>query len=394
MMGGFKIGRIFGITVRIDWSWIFIFLLVTWSLASSFGTVHQNWSVALRWGTAAGASIIFFVSVLAHEFAHSLYARSKGVPVSSITLMLFGGVSNIEKEPESAGNEFWMAILGPLTSLAIGVVLVVIVRVTAGPTQGGSVANPIQAISHYNPLETLLAWLGSINIILAAFNMVPGFPLDGGRVLRSILWALTGNFRRATRYASWVGQGIAWVMIGTGIAMVFGVQIPFFGSGLIGGLWLAFIGWFLHTAATQSYQQVVVHDILENVPVQQMMRRNPPTVAADSSVSTLVHEHVMGTDERGFPVLDGEKLVGMVTLQDIREVPREQWEQVMVRQIMTPVDQLETVAPNSDAADAMRMLQRRDVRQLPVLDGTRLVGMLRRQDLMRWLQMHSDSVRG
>jgi Zn-dependent protease/CBS domain-containing protein len=393
MGGGFKIGRILGINVRIDYSWILIFLLVTWSLASSFGTVHTNWSASLRWVTAAGASIVFFASVLAHEFAHSLYARSKGVPVRSITLMLFGGVSNIEKEPESPQNEFWMAILGPLTSLVIGVVLVVIVRVAAGPTQG-SLTNPIQAISNYSPLETLGAWLGSINIILAAFNMVPGFPLDGGRVLRSILWALSGNFRRATRWASWVGQGIAWLMIGTGIAMVFGVQIPFFGTGLIGGIWLAFIGWFLNTAATQSYQQVVVHDILADVPVQQMMRRNPPTVPADASVSTLVHDHVMGTDERGFPVLEGEKLVGMVTLQDIREVPREQWEQVMVRQIMTPVDQLETVTPNSDAADAMQTLMRRDVRQLPVLDGAHLVGMLRREDLVRWLQMHADSARG
>jgi CBS domain-containing protein len=282
-----------------------------------------------------------------------------------------------------------MAVLGPLTSLVIGVILLVLVRLLVGPLESG-IQDPANAISGLGPLATLLAWLGSINIILAAFNMVPGFPLDGGRVLRSILWALTDNCRQATRWASWVGQGIAWLMIGTGIAMVFGVQVPFFGSGLISGLWLAFIGWFLNTASSQSYQQVVVRDILEDVPVARMMRRNPPTVTADTSISRLVDEHVMGTDERGFPVLEGSSLVGLVTLQDLREVPRDRWQGTNVREIMTPVEELETVNPDSDAADAMQTLTRRDVRQLPVLDGQELVGMLRRQDLVRWLQLNSD----
>jgi Zn-dependent protease/CBS domain-containing protein len=304
-------------------------------------------------------------------------------------LHLFGGVANIEKEPSSPQNEFWMAVLGPLTSLVIGVILLVLVRLLVGPLESG-MQDPANAISGLSPLATLLAWLGSINIILAAFNMVPGFPLDGGRVLRSMLWALTDNCRQATRWASWVGQGIAWLMIGTGIAMVFGVQVPFFGSGLISGLWLAFIGWFLNTASSQSYQQVVVRDILEDVPVVRMMRRNPPTVTADTSISRLVDEHVMGTDERGFPVLEGSSLVGLVTLQDLREVPRDRWQGTNVHEIMTPVEELETVNPDSDAADAMQTLTRRDVRQLPVLDGHELVGMLRRQDLVRWLQLNSD----
>ena len=393
MHSGVKIGRLFGITVRVDWSWLFIFLLVTWSLSSSFGQIHADWSGVLRWGTAAAAALLFFGSVLAHEFAHSLYARSKGVPVRSITLFLFGGVSNLEKEPSSPQHEFWMAILGPLTSLVIGIGLLVIVSLIVGPVPGG-MQDPAQAISALGPIATLLAWLGSINIVLAVFNMVPGFPLDGGRVLRSILWALTDNFRKATRWASWMGQGIAWLMIATGLAMVFGVQIPFFGSGLISGLWLAFIGWFLNSASSQSYQQVVVRDILEDVPVARMMRKSPPTVAADASVNSLVYDHVMGTDERGFPVVDGDRLVGMVTLQDLREISRDRWEQTTVREIMTSVDDLTTLDPDGDAADALQALTRRDVRQLPVLDGAQLVGMLRRQDIVRWLQLHSDAALG
>jgi Zn-dependent protease/CBS domain-containing protein len=389
MRRGFKIGRLFGISIRLDWSWLLIFLLVTWSLASSFGDIHQGWNPVLRWSTAGLAALLFFGSVLAHEFAHSLYARSQGVPVRSITLHLFGGVSNIEKEPSSPQNEFWMAILGPLTSLVIGAILLVVVSLVAGPLEG-NVQDPANAITTLGPATTLLAWLGSINIVLAVFNMVPGFPLDGGRVLRSILWALTDNFRQATRWASWVGQGIAWLMIGTGIAMVFGVTVPFFGTGLTSGLWLAFIGWFLNTASSQSYQQVVVRDILQDVPVAKMMRKNPPTVTADTSISRLVDEHVMGTDERGFPVLDEDQLVGLVTIQDVRDVTRDRWEQTTVREIMTPAEQVETVSPESDAADAMQTLTRRDVRQLPVLDGTRLVGVLRRQDLVRWLQLQSD----
>ena len=393
MHSGVKIGRLFGITVRVDWSWLFIFLLVTWSLSSSFGQIHADWSGVLRWGTAAAAALLFFGSVLAHEFAHSLYARSKGVPVRSLTLFLFGGVSNLEKEPSSPQHEFWMAILVPLTSLVIGIGLLVIVSLIVGPVPGG-MQDPAQAISALGPIATLLAWLGSINIVLAVFNMVPGFPLDGGRVLRSILWALTDNFRKATRWASWMGQGIAWLMIATGLAVVFGVQVPFFGSGLISGLWLAFIGWFLNSASSQSYQQVVVRDILEDVPVARMMRKSPPTVAADASVNSLVYDHVMGTDERGFPVVDGDRLVGMVTLQDLREISRDRWEQTTVREIMTSVDDLTTLEPDGDAADALQALTRRDVRQLPVLDGAQLVGMLRRQDIVRWLQLHSDAALG
>lgn len=388
MRKGFKIGRIFGIDIRIDWSWLFIFLLVTWNLATLFGQVHSDWGVQLRWSTAILAALLFFASVLAHEMAHSLVARAQGVPVRSITLFLFGGVASIEREPNSPRNEFLMAFVGPLTSFAIGVVLLGVAGTLAAPTRG-AMANPTEVVGGLSPLSTLLMWVGSVNLLVGFFNLVPGFPLDGGRVLRSILWAITDNLRRATRWASAIGQIIAWMMIVSGIAMVFGVSIPFFGTGP-GGLWLAFIGWFLNSAAAQSYQKVVVQDILEGVSVERMMRSEPPTITADISVGSLVHDHIMGSDNRAFPVMDSGRLAGIVTLEDVREAPRDAWDRTTVREIMTPAEDLVTIAPQEEAAEALNRLASRDVRQLPVVSDGRLVGLVSRRDIIMWLQLHSQ----
>jgi len=391
MRSGFRLARIFGIQVRIDWSWLLILLLVTWSLGSSFGQVHPNWGPATVWGVALFAALLFFTSVLLHELAHSLVARARGIPVQSITLFLFGGVSSIQHDPDSPGVEFVMAIVGPLTSLVIGIVLLLVatphVRVITSATSA------TQGLAQLGPLPTILLWLGTINVVLGIFNMVPAFPLDGGRVLRSILWGISGNLRSATRWASWLGQAIAWLMIVAGIAMVFGVHIPYFGTGLLNGLWLALIGWFLNNASSQSYQQIVVHDILEGVSVERMMRTDPPTVPPDSSVSSLVHDHVMGTDEAGFPVMDGDRLVGIVTIDNVRAIPRDEWETTTVRDIMTPFDKLITVSPNDDGAVALDRLTQNDVRQLPVVSGSSLVGLLRRRDIMQWLQAHAERFR-
>jgi Zn-dependent protease len=391
LRSGFRIGRAFGIDIRVDWSWLFIFALITWNLRAVFGQSHPGWAPVQVWGIALIAALLFFASVVGHELAHSVVAKARGIPVRNITLFLFGGVSNIQRDPDSPKAEFWMAIVGPLTSLVLGGLLLLLAGATAGPVS--TLTDPTRVMAGMSPLTMLLLWLGSINITLGVFNLVPGFPLDGGRVLRSILWAAIGDLRRATRWASGVGQVIAWAMILAGIGMVFGVQIPFFGTGLVSGVWLAFIGWFLNSASAGSYQQVVVHDILRGVPVERIMRVNPPTVPTTISVSSLVHDHVMGTDDYGFPVLDGDRLAGIVTLEDVRKVARQNWDTVTVREIMTPFDQLVTAAPDEDLADAMDRLTQRDVRQLPVLRGTELVGLLRRQDIMKWLQLHAELFR-
>ncbi len=387
MKSGFSIGRIFGINIRIDWSWLFIFMLITWNLAAVFAQFHANWSAGLAWATAVAAALLFFASVLAHELAHSLVARARGVPVRSITLFMFGGVSDIQREPPSPLAEFLITIVGPATSIGLGLAFIALSGAAAGSI--GLAGGPANLIAGLNPLATLLLWLGPINLLVGLFNLIPGFPLDGGRVLRSILWAITHNLRRATRWASAVGQGVAWLMIAAGIAMVFGLDLPILGTGLISGLWLAFIGWFLNNAAAQSYQQVVIEDALDGVPVVQLMRTNPPAVPATISVGSLVQDYIMGTDDQSFPVMDGDQLAGIVTLEDVQKVPHAQWTATTVRQIMTPADKMAEVTPDEDAAEAMRELTERDVRQLPVVSDGRLVGMLRRRDIARWLQLHS-----
>src|SRR5690606_12300824 len=256
MNSGFRIGKLFGININIDWSWLLIFALMTWNLAAVFGTAHPDWGLSLRWGMGALATVLLFASVLAHEIAHSLTARAFGIPVRSITLFLFGGVSNIERDPESPMSEFLIAVVGPVTSLVLGAVLLILGGTTFG-TLNTTLSDPVAIVAQMSPVTTLLLWLGAINIILGLFNLIPGFPLDGGRVLRSIFWAITDNTRSATRLASYVGRLIAWAFILAGIAMIFGVRIPFFGTGFINGLWLVFIGWFLNNASVQSYRRVV-----------------------------------------------------------------------------------------------------------------------------------------
>ena len=387
-MRGFHLGRLFGININIDWSWLFIFLLITWHLSTLFGSFHPDWDIVLRWGTAVIASLLFFASVLAHELAHSLMAMAQGIPVRNITLFLFGGVSNIQREPPSPKAEFLITIVGPITSIVLGVLFILLARLTTGPMDV-TLAEPTQVFAELNPLSTLLFWLGPINIVLGLFNLIPGFPLDGGRILRSLLWAITDNLRQATRWASWVGQAIAWLMIVSGIAMIFGVTIPFFGTGFLNGLWLAFIGWFLNSASIQSYQQVVLQDVLDDVPVTRIMRPNPPTVPPDISISSLVHDYVMTTDDHAFPVEENGRLLGLVTLEDVRGVPRDQWDVTLVRQVMTPANQLITINSDDSADEALNKLRERDVRQLPVLRNGELAGLLRRRDIVKWLQLQA-----
>jgi len=386
-----RLGKIFGIEIEIDASWFFIFVLVTWNLASAFAQWHPDWGLGLDIATALGASLLFFASVLAHELAHSLVARARGLPVHRITLFLFGGVSNLEQEPASPGTEFVVAIVGPLTSVLLGFVFLGLGRSVAGAVPV-SLSDPLKALAQLSPLSTLLLWLGPINIVVGLFNLVPAFPLDGGRVLRSLLWAATGNLRKATRWASQIGSLIAWLFILAGIAMIFGARVPFFGSGFIGGLWIAMIGWFLRNAAVSSYRQLAIYDLLEGVPVSRLMRRDVPTVRAETTVRRLVEDWLIGTDERAFAVVEGDRLAGLVCLEDVRKLPRDRWDSTAVREIMTPVDRLSVVPPQEDAATALREITGLDVRQVPVVERGHLVGILRRQDFVRWLHLQSGEL--
>lgn len=389
-MNGFKIGKIFNINIHIDWSWLLIFGLVTWSLASTFGQMHSGWTTAMQWGLAVIAALLFFLSVLAHELAHSLVAQSQGVPVHNITLFMFGGVSNIQKEPASPLNELLVAIVGPLTSFLLGG-LFLILGTGALTLSNVSITNMNDLLSQLGPTNTILLWLGSVNILVGLFNMIPGFPLDGGRIVRSILWGLTDNLKKATRWASWLGQGVAWLLIFAGMSMIFGIQIPILGSGFINGVWLIFIGWFLQNAAVQSYRKVMIQDVLENIPVKKIMTTDVPAVAANVSVADFVENYLMPSDNRAFIVYEDENMIGMVTLDDARKLPSESRETTKVSDVMTPSEKMIVVAPDEEVTDAFDRLQMKDIRQLPVVAGDKIVGLLRRKDIVRWLQFQSQT---
>ena len=369
-MRAFTIGRIAGIRIRIDWSWIIIFLLVTWTLAIGYYPVlFPQFSTALNWGLGIASSLLLFVSVLGHELAHSLVARRQGLPVESITLFILGGVSQIEEEPRTAGNEFTMAFVGPLSSLVFAGIFYGI-YFGLRPMNGAGAA--------------LAQHLGFINLILGVFNLVPGFPLDGGRVLRSILWGITHNLRQATRIATWVGQGFAFLLIFAGVALIFS-------GNFISGIWLGLIGWFLNNAAIASYRELIVRQSLQGVPVGRLMATNVDRVTPDITIQHLVDEHILSGRQHAYPVATDGELVGLICLDDIRNVPREKRSEETVAQAMTPYDRLVTVAPNEDLAVAVDRLGRGGYEQLPVIDNPHhLVGFLRRQDVINYLQVHAD----
>ena len=247
---------------------------------------------------------------------------------------------------------------------------------------------PLEALSRLDPLATILFWLGPVNIMLGLFNMVPGFPLDGGRVLRAILWGLTGDLMQATRWATLSGQGIAWLLIACGFAMIFGLQVPLLGSGPIAGLWVALIGWFLNNAALMSYQRVMLQESLGDLPVTRVMHRDYQVVAPATLVQTLVDEHLLGTSQRAFPVVEGDRLLGLVCLADVRKLAAEQRAITPVSELMTPLSGLHRLSPSDKASDAMIRLAGYQVNQLPVVEDGRLLGLISREDILKWLTLH------
>ena len=382
-----RIGRVGGVRLGLDWTVLFIFALVVANLGlAALPAWHPTWSPTLVWTTAAAAGVAFLASILAHELAHALVGRALGVSVRSITLFIFGGVTDIEREPRSPRVELLMAVVGPLTSLGIGVACTAVAGGLLRGT-GVSLSDPAAALAALGPFGTLLAWLGPLNIVLGVFNLVPGFPLDGGRIVRAALWAVTGNLHTATRWAARLGQLVAWTLIFAGVAMIFGARVPIFGRGVAGGLWIALIGWFLSNAASTSYRQLLVRDLLEGVPVSRLTRWPETVVPPDATVARVVDEWVGSGRGHTFAVMLGERLLGLLCFADLRLVPRRDWATVRVSEVMKPASRLVWARSGEDLYQALEQMGRHGFAQLPVLDDGAFAGLLRREDIGRWMAL-------
>lgn len=369
MRSQIKLGRIFGIEIGLHYSWFLIALLIVYSLSAQFHATNPGWGDQTILIMAVATAVLFFVSLLLHELAHSLVATSHGLPVKEITLFALGGVSQIEKNPTSATLEFWMAFVGPLTSVIIGGVCVALARLIGQPSS--------------DPWMAMLQWLGYINLMLGVFNLIPGYPLDGGRVLRAIIWWKTGNADRSTRLAAKTGQVVAFGFIAVGI-------FEFFGGAGFGGLWIAFIGWFLLQAAKESDMQVGLTEALQGVRVADVMTRDCPTVDGWLNLQNFVDEKLLRTGQRCFIVAEKGELRGLVTPHEVKEVDRAKWPYTTLHDIMRPLEDLHSVKPDTPLMSALETMSRYDLNQVPVMSTNHLEGVISRAHVLGYLQTHAE----
>ena len=373
MGGAFNLGRLFGIQFRLHYTWFIIFVLITFSLSwRVFPSLYPDWAALLYWVIGIVTSLLFFASVLAHELAHSLVARFYGIPVKSITLFILGGVAQITREAPRPGAELRMAAAGPACSLVIGGLFFLLWWFTQGIIE---------------PIAAMVSWLAGINVILAIFNLIPGFPLDGGRVFRSILWQVTGSYRRSTRIAVRVGQGVGYLFILLGILVVF---LHPFGLDWFSGLWLAFIGWFLRNAASSGYRQTKWRDALHELSASQVMTFGYPAVPSNITISGLVQDYIFTGGHHLFMVIDEGRLTGILTLDNIKPVSRQNWDVTQVKEIMTPVNELKVAHPDQDVLSIVEQMEANDVNQIPVVDEGRVIGLITRDNLSRFLHIRSE----
>jgi len=364
----FHLFTLFGFEVRLDASWFLIFVLVAWSLAAGlFPAVYPELGTGVYWLMGIAGSIGLFAAVVVHELAHSLVARRHGMPMEGITLFLFGGVAEMTDEPPDAGVELKVAVAGPLTSIAIGAACFAVLALA-----GGGWPDAVAGVVRY---------LAEINLVVAAFNLLPAFPLDGGRVLRSILWKAKGDLRWATRITSQVGAGF-------GSALILLALVVVLLGNLLGGVWMFLIGLFLRHAARSSYRQLLLRRALEGETVRRFMHEDPVAVPRAISVRQLVDDYVYRTHHKLYPVLDGDRLVGCVTTRDVQQLPTDEWESSTVGAIMSACHESNTVAPDADAMDALsRMRRGNTTRLLVVEDAERLAGILTMKDLLQFFSL-------
>jgi Zn-dependent protease/predicted transcriptional regulator len=363
--GSISIGKLSGIKINIDYSWFFIFLLVTWSLAGSyFPATFPEWSIVQSVSAGIITSLLFFASVLAHELGHSITAQRHGIPVNSITLFIFGGLARISREPESSGVEFKIAIAGPLTSMLLGVIFWALYFLLPSP--------------RFDGMAEIAFWLGMTNVILAVFNLLPGFPLDGGRVLRAIIWKVGKDPQKATRWVSNIGRIIAYLMIASGIVL-------FFMGYTLNGLWLAFIGWFLSSASSGSSKQVSLQQELQKFTVSELMNTNYIKIPASVSIEEMYNEYISRNKKSYLVVTSGNETLGLVNMHLLRNLDKKEWSIKTANEVMTPIARLRYLSPEADLIAALHLFQEERVDQLPVVRDSEIIGLISYDDLANFL---------
>jgi len=358
-----SLGRILGIPIRLDYSWFLVFVLLTWNLAVSYYPAELgSASSAVYWVMGAVTAIMLFGSVLLHELGHSVIARQYKIPVRKITLFIFGGVAEIGTEPPSASAEFFIAIAGPLVSFGLALLF--------GMLQF--------ALAPLAMLFVLAKYLAVINGSLALFNLVPGFPLDGGRIFRSLVWGLTNNMSLATRIAANLGRLISFLFIAVGIWQIF--------NGDLGGLWFAFIGWYLQGAAVSQLEQQKLASLFAGHRVSEAMNRSYVLIPAEMPLQHLVDENLLGDWQRAFVVRGEDTIIGLLSGRDIRAVPRARWQTITAAQVMTPLAQLRSVGLDTELKSAVEEMSRVQVPSLPVAANGHILGTISREDVLRFLR--------
>jgi Zn-dependent protease/predicted transcriptional regulator len=370
-MQGVKLLRILGIQITLNYTWFIVFGLIAWSLASGYFPYHYpGLSPATQWVMGLLGAFFLFLSVLIHELTHSVLAKREGIEVKEITLFIFGGVSQLAKDPEDPKKELKVALGGPVSSLILALLFWALsIAVSQAPA--------------LSLVTGLLGYLAFVNLSLAVFNLIPGYPLDGGRVLRALYWQRTGNLKRATRVASATGK---WV--GTGIILL-GLFWILRGN-LIGGFWFVIIGMFLRSSAEGSYQQTLMKGGLEGVKVKELMSQGVTAVPPDLRIDRLVEDFYLTYKHITYPVVEGERIIGIITLKRVKEIPRDQWPEKRVEEVMVPLREELVVDPEADAVEALQKMIRTGEGRLPVVRSGRPVGMITRKDILTLLEIKTD----
>jgi Zn-dependent protease/CBS domain-containing protein len=371
MGNSIRVGKILGIEIRLDYSWFLVFLLIVFILGFGFFPAEYQFGPALSLALGVIAALLLFACVLIHEISHSLVARQYGIEVHGITLFLFGGVAQIKGEPETPAQEFFIAGIGPVVSAALGLFALGVAWVLA------NAGTPLPPIA-------LLSYLGWINLLLAVFNLIPGFPMDGGRILRSALWKASGDLVHATRWASFAGRGFGYLLIAGGVFLIFaGIAA---GAFHFGGLWLIFIGWFLNNAAQAAFQQLLVRRALSEVPVTEAMLPDLPAVDAETRVDDFVNQYLLRQDNRLYPVSRDDEIVGLVTLDDVRKLDRQYWGVTAVGALARAAEQEQAVEDTASAWDALTTMVDADRALLLVRREGRVQGIVTQESIMRLAQ--------